>query len=185
MSKKELIFVSLAIISVGIASRLLPHPWNTTPVTAIAIFSSAYLGFRYSFAIFLAIMFVTDIFLGFYQWQIMLAVYGSFATAALIGLFLRKKKTVGLILVSALSSSVLFFLITNWAVWQFGTMYEHSLTGLFQSYFMALPFFRNSLLGDIFYTSLLFGVFEVSRSFVVNRFELLSAGDKKYNHTSY
>jgi hypothetical protein len=160
MSKKELIFVTLFLIIVGVVSRLLPHPWNTTPLTAIAIFSSAYLGFRYSFVIFLTTMVVADISLGFYQWQVMLAVYGSFLLASLIGLLMRKKKTAGLVFVSAISSSVIFFLITNWAVWQFGSMYTHSFSGLLQSYYMAIPFFKNALAGDIIYSGIFFGAFE-------------------------
>ena len=169
MSKKQSIIFVLAIVSIGIAGRLLPHPWNTTPITAIAIFSSAYLGFRRSSGILLAIMLATDFFLGFYQWQIMIAVYGSFFIVCGIGLIMKKRQTAGLVFASAIGSSLVFFLITNWAVWQFGSMYEHSLAGLFQSYFMALPFFRNSLFGDIFYTTALFGAMYVVNVYSARR----------------
>ena len=160
MSKKEAISISLILIIIGVTSRLLPHLWNTTPISAIALFSTAYIGLRYSSVIFISIMLVSDLFLGFYQWPIMLSVYGSFALAILIGSLLEKKRTMGLIFKCTLASSILFFVITNFAVWQFSTMYSHSFSGLLQSYFMALPFFRNSLLGDIFYAGILFGAYE-------------------------
>jgi hypothetical protein len=138
--------------------------WNTTPVTAIILFASVYLGGRYSFGALFAIMLAADMFLGFYQWQMMVAVYGSLGIAALIGFMMRKNVTASRVLFAALGSSVVFFIITNWAVWQFGTMYAHSLAGLLESYTMALPFFRNSLIGDVLYTAMLFGSWAVVRS---------------------
>ncbi|NQV88527.1 MAG: hypothetical protein HQ402_03165 [Parcubacteria group bacterium] len=169
MSQKNSLIIATFLIVLGVASRLLPHVWNTTPMTAIALFATAYLGLRYSVVIFIAIMAFADIFLGFYQWPIMLSVYGSFILVALLGLYLRKNKTAISIFGIALSSSVLFFLITNWAVWQFSGMYVHSWLGLTQSYTLALPFFRNSLFGDLFYTSVFFGAFEFVKYFVSNR----------------
>jgi hypothetical protein len=77
---------------------------------------------------------------------------------------MRKNVTAPRVLFAALGSSVVFFIITNWAVWQFGTMYAHSLAGLLESYTMALPFFRNSLIGDVLYTAMLFGSWAVVRS---------------------
>jgi hypothetical protein len=62
-----------------------------------------------------------------------------------------------------LSASIIFFIITNYAVWAFGTMYPHTVNGLFQSYMMALPFFKNSVLGDMFYTGMLVGSMEAIR----------------------
>ena len=160
-------FVFLLIVF-GVASRFLPHAWNFTPITAIALFASAYLGARYSLAAMFSILFISDLFIGFYQWQIMIAVYGSFALAGLIGCLMKGKKSVGLVFIGTIGSSLAFFLITNWAVWQFGAMYEHSFAGLFQSYVMALPFFRNSLVGDLFYTGAFFGGFEMARHLAFN-----------------
>jgi hypothetical protein len=121
-------------------------------------------------------MFVSDIFIGFYSWPIMLSVYGSFFIASLLGEYIKNHKNVGSIAVVTLSSSIIFFLITNWAVWQFGTMYAHSWQGLLDSYLMAIPFFRNSLVGDIFYAGLLFGAYETVRFFVFKNFGILFNG---------
>lgn len=165
---KTKIILILLLIAFGVISRFLPHASNFTPITAIVLFASAYLGVRYSLLGLLGIMLLSDIFIGFYHWEIMLAVYGSFALSALIGSYIRTQnaKTV---IVSSLSSSLLFFLITNWAVWQFGAMYERSLSGLIQSYIMALPFFKNSLAGDIIYTSVLFGAMYAIRAYSVRK----------------
>lgn len=162
MKKNILINISiiLFVILLGVSARLLPHPWNFTPLTAIALSLSVYLGWRYSIIGVIAIMLLSDIFIGVYDLPIMLSVYGSFVFSIILGTYIdrHKKQT---ILFGILGSSLFFFLITNLAVWEFGTMYPHSFLGLIESYTMAIPFFRNALLGDIFYTTIFFGVFEI------------------------
>jgi hypothetical protein len=158
MNTKTSIFIAVSFIIVGIVGRLFPHVPNITPITAIALFSTTYLSLRYSVAIFVITMLVADIFIGFYQWQVMFAVYGCFLLTACIGLVVRRWRTLGTLVVGTVSSSVLFFLITNWAVWQFSPMYPHTPQGLLESYTMAIPFFRNMLAGDLFYTGLFFGI---------------------------
>lgn len=161
MSKKVSIFIAVLLIAAGIASRFMPHAWNMTPITAIALFASVYLGIRYSLLIVAATMFISDLFIGFYDWRVMLSVYIGFAVAGLIGILVRKNKNLITVFSGAVSSSIFFFLFTNWAVWQFGSMYEHSIAGLTQSFAMAMPFFKNMLAGDIAYTGILFGSFEL------------------------
>jgi len=158
----RIILVGILVL-IGIAGRLLPHVWNATPVTAIALFASYYIGWRYSSAAVFGIMLASDFFLGFYAWPIMLAVYAGFAAAVCIGHYIRHyaAKSPIAILAGSLGSSLLFFIITNWAVWQFGTMYAHTFAGLADCYMMALPFFRNTLAGDIAYTSVFFGAYEL------------------------
>lgn len=89
---------------------------------------------------------------------------------ALIGLWLKKHKRVGFILGSSLFSSILFFIITNFGVWApSSNWYPHTLNGLIECYTLAVPFFRNTILGDLGYTVILFGGFELLKYFV-NRF---------------
>jgi hypothetical protein len=153
------IFVCLLIIA-GAASRLLPHPANFTPITAIALFGGIYLPKKWAFFIPFAVMIISDLFIGFYAWQIMAAVYFSFGIAIVIGSILRAHKKIPALIAGTLSGSFIFFLITNWAVWAFGTMYAKNFSGLMQSYYMALPFFRNSLAGDLFYSAILIAAME-------------------------
>ena len=159
----------IVLIVVGLAGRLLPHPPNVVPISALALFISAYFGMKYSIPAVLLVMVASDAVIGFYSWPILLSVYGSFALAGFLGSYLYKHKNIANIFVITLGSSLLFFLVTNWAVWQFGSMYAHTWSGLVQSYTMALPFFRNSLFGDLVYTGVLFGVVEVVKYFFLNR----------------
>jgi hypothetical protein len=99
----------------------------------------------------------------------MLSVYASFALCSIIGLWLRKHQSALPIIGASLVSSTLFFLITNAAVWKFQKMYPHTLAGLGQSYTMALPFFRNTLIGDLVFTGLFFGIFAAVTVYVTRR----------------
>ena len=163
-NKNAPILVAL-LITLGLISRLLPHPANFAPIAAIAIFGGLYLPKRWAIVLPVVAMFVSDIFIGFYTWQIMLAVYGSFAIVGLIGLMIRKNKKFHTVLGGTILGSIIFFLITNFAVWAFGAMYAHNFAGLLQCYAMAIPFFKNTILGDLFYTGILVGAFEVLTKF--------------------
>jgi len=151
---------ALILIILGIAARFLPHPANFAPIGAIAIFSGLYLPRKWAVILPLAAMFFSDIFIGFYSLPIMLTVYASFTAMGLIGLIIRKHKKLSTVLGGTVLGGVIFYLATNGAVWAFGTLYPHTLAGLTQCYYMAIPFFRNSLLGDLFYTGILVGAYE-------------------------
>ena len=149
------------LILIGVFSRLLPHPPNFSPIAAIAIFGALYLPRQYAIAIPILAMLVSDYFIGFYNPAIMFSVYICFALTGIIGLMVRKNKKIYTVLGGTILGSIIFFLATNTAVWAFGTLYPPTLTGLMTSYTMAIPFFRNSLLGDLFYVSVLVGGFEL------------------------
>ena len=159
-STKNINYIIGILIILGLITRLLPHQPNFTPIGAIAIFGALYLPKKYAIIIPIITMIISDLFIGLYSWQIMAAVYGSFIIMGLLGLWTRKNKNLGKIAGATLLGSIIFFLVTNASVWAFGTMYPHSVSGLLESYYMALPFFRNSLLGDIFYTTILVGAVE-------------------------
>jgi len=160
------IIISVILVSMGVTFRLLPHPWNFTPIVAVALFSGVYLGKKYAFFVPLLAMFLSDIFLGFYEWKLMLAVYGSFALVGFIGILIRKHKSIQTVIGGTVLASILFFLITNFAVWQFTFWYPKTLSGLIQNYILALPFFRSALLGDLFYTGLFFGAYEMAKAWI-------------------
>ena len=154
------------LIVLGIAARFLPHPANFAPIGAIAIFSGIYLPKKWAIILPLAAVFFSDIFIGFYSLPIMLSVYGGFVVMGLIGLAVRQNKKLSTVLGGTVLGSVIFYLVTNGAVWAFGSLYTHNLAGLIQSYVMAIPFFRNSLLGDLFYTGVLVGAYEASLALI-------------------
>lgn len=160
MTNKTKLIASFILISLGVACRLLPHAWNFTPIAAIALFAGVYLGRNYAIALPIITMLLGDLFIGFYGWQMMLAVYGSYILIGLAGLLIKKHKSFATIAAGGLFAPILFFIITNWAVWQFSPWYAGNFSGLIQCYAMALPFFRNNLLGDLFYVSVFFGAYE-------------------------
>jgi hypothetical protein len=157
--KIQHIFGPLAIIIFAVLLRLLPHPPNVAPIAAMALFGGAYLNKRYALVVPLVALFLSDIFLGFYSGMIF--IYGSFFLTGLIGLWLKNYKSVPNVIFASLISSVLFYLITNFGVWLSGTMYAKSFSGLIESYVMGIPFFRNTLLGDLGYVGLFFGSYEL------------------------
>lgn len=168
MKNVEKYLPAAIIIIAAVGLRLIPHMPNFAPIGAMALFGGAYLDKRVALLLPLAAMLISDIFIGFYSITVMASVYGSFALIGLIGVWLRKRKNPKNILLAAIGSSVLFFLVTNFSVWAAG-MYGRGFEGLLASYIAAIPFFRGTLMGNIFYTGLFFGSFELAKSLVVKR----------------
>ncbi|MDO8609868.1 MAG: hypothetical protein Q7R95_04925 [bacterium] len=137
------------IIILAVVARLIPHAPNFAPIGGLALFSGANFKKKSALIIPLSAMFISDIFLGFHK--TMPYVYLSFILIALIGGLIKNNKWQS-IFKASLISSVLFFLITNFGVWASESMYQKNLNGLMQSYVMGLPFFRNTILSDLFYS---------------------------------
>ena len=153
--------VIAGMIALAAASRLIPHPPNFTPIAAMALFGGAYLtSAGLALAVTLSAMFLSDLAIGFHP--LVPVVYGSFALVVFLGRTLRPKPRLLGIVGAALASSILFFLLTNFGVWALGSMYPKTLGGLIACYVAAVPFFRNTVLGDAFYTVLLFGGFALA-----------------------
>ncbi|HUO85587.1 MAG TPA: DUF6580 family putative transport protein [Thermoanaerobaculia bacterium] len=148
--------------------RLVPHPPNFTPIGAIALFAGAHLGRRWlSLAIPLAAMLVSDALLevttgwGFHEG--MPVIYGAIALIVALGLGLARIGIRPLTVVAgAIGSATLFFLVTNFFVWLSSGMYPPSLAGLVSCYVAAIPFYGNTLGGDLLFASLLFGAFSLA-----------------------
>lgn len=154
--------ITLLILAAAFV-RLIPHPPNFAPITAMALFSGAYFNKKsFAFAIPLAAMFLTDAIIGFHS--SMWIVYLSFALIVLIGMFMLKKVSIKNVVLASVTASLSFFIITNFGVWAFGTMYPKNIVGLIECYIAAIPFFQNTLLGDLFYSGIMFGVFEFAKS---------------------
>jgi len=158
------IFVLVAAIL-----RLVPHAPNFAPIGAMALFGGAYLGRKSAIALPLLAMFFSDVFIGFDSVSSRLTVYGSFAAIGLVGMWLRNHRSFQNVVLAALGSSLLFFVITNFGVWAFGTIYPKTAAGLAACFIAAIPFFRNTLAGDLFYTGVFFGGFELISRFTLSR----------------
>ena len=153
--------LALAIIALAAALRIAPHPWNFTPVGAMALFSGAIIrDRRVAFILPLLALFVGDIFIGFHK--LMPIVYVSFLLSVAIGFWLRDRHTVGRISAATLFGAIQFFLVTNFAVWAFGLSYPRNTAGLVACYAAGIPFFWNTLAGDAAYAVLFFGSFALA-----------------------
>jgi hypothetical protein len=148
------------IIILAVIARFIPHMPNAAPITALAIFSAANLGWKKSVALTLAVRFISDLFLGFFAWPLMVAVYASHLAGILFGLWIKKNGNLrwAKIISSSLFSSALFFMVTNFAF--FYGSYGHNLSGIMAAYANGLPFFRGTMLGDLGYTVSLFAGYE-------------------------
>jgi hypothetical protein len=156
-SKSRLAALGTAIFAAA-AMRLVPHPPNFAPIAAMALFSGAQMPKRaMSFVAPFAALLLSDVVIGFYSG--IGFVYAAFALAVLMGWAIAQRQTALTIGAAAVGTSVLFFALTNFGVWASGTIYPHSVAGLEACYVAAVPFFRNTLLGDLTYTALLFGGF--------------------------
>ncbi|MEK7510388.1 MAG: DUF6580 family putative transport protein [Patescibacteria group bacterium] len=149
-------------MGLSIATRFLPHPPNFVSIGALSFFVGVYAVkvSRWYLLIPLVVMVVSDMFLGLYDWKIMAVVYMSFLATGLIGFLVARKRNLCTVILGSLGGALLFYLTTNFAVWAFSGMYPLTPAGLLTSYAMALPFFRNTILGDLFYTGLFFGLYE-------------------------
>ncbi|HWQ82193.1 MAG TPA: DUF6580 family putative transport protein, partial [Ignavibacteria bacterium] len=168
---------AFTLIVFAVFSRLAPHPPNFSPITAIALFSGVYLDRKFAFTVPIIAMIISDYFIGYHS--LLWLVYLCFIAIAFLGLYLKKRKTFVRIAISALASSVIFFIVTNFGVWASG-YYGLTLSGLYECYVMAIPFFRNTLSGDILYTGVMFGCYEIMNYFL-NKYgeESIVAREKK------
>ena len=159
MKKSNLLLIIL-VSAIILAARLIPHVPNFSPLAAVLLFAGVYAKNKKYLILPLIALFISDIFLGFYKLEIMLAVYGSLLLIGLIGLLVKRHKHILNIATASLASALVFFLVTNFAVWYFGTWYSHDLNGLILCYNLAIPFFKNTLISSVLYSSLLFGSYE-------------------------
>ncbi len=151
----------IGMIFAAAALRLVPHPPNFDAIGALALFGGAHFyDRRWAFGIPLAAMLLSDAVIGFHGQ--MLLVYACFALIVCIGFLLRERKSLLPVTGAAVASSVLFFLLTNFGVWAFGSLYPRTLEGLVTCYVAAIPFFGNTFAGTLFYAGVLFGGFTLA-----------------------
>lgn len=162
--KKNLLLIIL-ISLIALLSRFIPHAPNFSPLASIMLFAAVYSKNRKYILLPLVALFISDIFIGFYKWQIMLSVYSSLTITALLGYYLKRNLNILNIISASMASALIFFLLSNFAVWHFGTWYNHDLNGLMLNYTLAIPFFKSSLLSNIFYSGFMFASYEFFKAY--------------------
>jgi hypothetical protein len=160
MNTRNITLVLLVVLAAF--SRLIPHPANFTAVGAMALFGGAYFSNKkVSVLLPLIALIISDLAIGFHS--SMFAVYAAFAFIGMIGWSLNGKLSVARVGGTSLLASFAFFLISNFGVWVSGELYAMNFEGLVQCYVMAIPFFGNQILGDVFFSGVLFAGYEFAR----------------------
>jgi hypothetical protein len=153
--------IVLAVVVLAAVLRIAPHPWNLTPIGAMALFSGAMVrNRRLAFLFPILALFAGDLFVGFNK--LTPIVYASFLINVLIGRFLEDNRTVARIGGATFLAALQFFVITNFAVWALLGSYPLTPAGLVGCYITGLPLFWNTLAGDALYAALLFGGFALA-----------------------
>lgn len=150
-----------ALVGIAASLRLIPHPPNVSPIGAIALFGGAvFSSKRGALLIPLAAMLLSDIVIGLHA--LIPVVYGCIGLNMLLGRWLRSRRRVVPIALATTAGAVQFFVITNFACWLLA--YPHTLEGLSSCYVAAIPFFRNTLIGDAIFTTALFGALALAET---------------------
>jgi len=167
---KNRLFAIGGMILLAAISRILPHPPNFAPITAMALFGGAYFNDkRLAFIVPLMAMIISDSIIGFHSTQ--LIVYACFALITLLGFRLQNNKSIGKIALASLAGSTIFFIVTNLAVWIMGDFYPHTVSGLMMCYAAGVPFYDSSILsspalntflGDLTFSAVFFGTFALA-----------------------
>lgn len=158
--KNTLLIIACSLVLLAVYTRLLPHPPNFTSVAAVAMFGGVILPKKWALSLPLLAMIISDIIIGFHP--LMLLIWGSFAAIALLSRALIKEIKPAGIIGASLGASLFFYLVSNFGVWLEGRMYPMTLAGLADAYYMAIPFFRNTVLGDLVFTGMLFGLYALA-----------------------
>jgi len=140
------------------------YPWNFSPLTALCLFGGAYYADRrLSYIIPLAALALSDVCIGLLMGDLRFAihpttpfVYGCFAIAVALSMWLRERRSVWRIATTGLAAETLFFIVTNFGVWAFQSTYTPDATGLLTCYIAALPFFGRSLLSTGIFSAVFF-----------------------------
>lgn len=169
MSRNTILLAAAGLISFAVVARIVSHIPNAAPLTAIALVGSLYLGKKWAVVLPLGALLVSDLLIGFYDWKIMASVYASFALIGMLMWLCKKHQGFAPASVVMIGSPLLFFFITNAAVWLFSPWYTKDLNGLLYSYELGLPFLRNMAMGDMFYIILFLGVIEGARALLKSR----------------
>ena len=176
--------VVAALVMVAAFSRLLPHPYNFSPIAGMALLGGAAMGKKaWAFILPIGALFLSDICFqlftnipGFYGWGQLLN-YGAFALVVVLGIFALRKINVKNVVLTSLAASVIFFIISNFSVWLFAggiAPYTYNSAGLMNTFVLGIPFFGNTLIGDLVYSGVLFGVYSLIQHFVLSKKQVLA-----------
>ncbi len=164
-----------AVVALVVVARFIPHPWNLTPLVAVALFGGAhFLRARSAFIVLLSALLLSDVILylntyqafqQFFMYHLVFN-YAAIVLVVALGIWLKSRLTWYNTIGAALAGSLVFFVITNFGSWVWMPEYEKTLSGLMNAYLMGIPFYRNQFVADAIYTFVLFGGFALAERYV-------------------
>ena len=172
---KRFLLLSGLILAAAI-SRLIPHPYNFAPIGAMSLMGAAYFSDKkWAFLMPFLGMFISDLLINnilyatYYNSFMFFTpgfwwIYGAIALIVVAGFFILKKVSFTRVLAGSLAASVLFFVVTNFGVWIGNPIYPQTFAGLMACFELAIPFFHNTIAGDLVYSGMLFGLFEYAKT---------------------
>lgn len=173
-----------ALILAAAFSRLLPHPYNFSPIAAMALLGGATIGKKaWAFILPIGALFISDLCFqlftstaGFYGWS-QLVNYGAFAFIVVLGMLALRKITLKNVLFTSLGASALFFIVSNFGVWLVAggvAPYTLNAEGLINTYVLGIPFLGNTVIGDLVYSGLLFGAYSLVQHFLLSKKQVVA-----------
>lgn len=153
--------IALSLVTAGVLLRVLPHPDNFTPVAAVALFAGFALPPALALTVPLAVLIASDLVIGAHD--LFWLTWAAFAAVTCLGFWVRKNPSITRIAAGSVAGSVFFFAVSNFGVFLWGGLYARTWQGLAECFVMAVPFFRNTLAGDLFFSAVIFGVYALAR----------------------
>jgi len=153
---------------------------NFSPIGAIALFGGCYfLNKKVAFLVVLASILISDLALNYFVYfgEFKLLYNGIFfnyfsiALTVLIGALIKKVKFESILLCSSLAAFT-HWLISDIGVWLYSPLYPKTFEGLIACFVAAIPFLQNMLLGNLFFSFVLFGLFELSSKKLLNKSQI-------------
>lgn len=170
---KPRFIILLGIIFCSVLYRLIPHPFNFTPIAATALFAGAHFNHKKeALLVTLIPMFFSDLYLGIYN--SLFFTYAGLCSVIYIGTALRKTQRIQNIIFFGLLGSLSFYALSNFGVWLCSGLYEHSIQGLIECYWFAIPFLQNCICSMLLFSLIFFSLF----SYLENTYTMLKQGNK-------
>ena len=165
--------IATILIALAVISRIIPHPWSFTCVGSVLLFSTFYFKNRRTrFLIPMIIMLCSDVFLFYLHNKPFAgtAIYLCWLVYLPIGSFFIKKIEIKRVALAGISGATLFFITSNFLVWVSGggLGYTYNLTGLISCYTAAIPFYLNAMAGNLVWSAIIFGIYELSQQSIKN-----------------
>ena len=177
MSRQNTLLIFVALVAVIVAGRMMPHVPNFAPVAAAGLLAGFVFRSRLlAMAVPILGMLISDfLFVGTYNWQVMVFVYAGLTLPTLVGDLLKHRTVTAagspawlakgisaLKLVGAATfASLFFFAVSNFGDWLFSGMYAQNAAGFGACYLAALPFLKSTMAADILFSASLFGAWNI------------------------